>query len=248
MNKGPWGTMMFSVPELLKLERILRWGLDRAAADAAISSPFLWAWLHKLEKHAGGTIHKGRWGTIMFSVPELLKVEKVLRWAWDKDAFMGRAGADGANDDEDTNLAAEADKAISSPFWWGWLHMLEHVCKVVRRAISWIEGCSCHSELLHGDVSDFPPELVRQWRSFPMRGPPRLSLITSATVPKISHVTTRAAVLRVACGTEDRVLRIPRWLDLHGTRLLEVRRVVVVDDGERGLQEQDISLPWRFAR
>ena len=117
-----------------------------------------------------GHIHKGRWGTVMFSVPELLKVEKVLRWAWDKDAFMGRAGADGANDDEDTNLAVEADKAISSPFWWGWLHMLEHVCKVVRRAISWIEGCSCHSKLLHGEVSDFPPELVRQWRSCPMRG------------------------------------------------------------------------------
>ena len=116
-----------------------------------------------------GHIHKGRWGTVMFSVPELLKVERVLRWAWDKDVFMGRAGAEGA-DNEDTNLAAEADKAISSPFWWGWLHMLEHVCKVVRRAISWIEGCPCHSELLHGDVSDLPPELVRQWQSCPMRG------------------------------------------------------------------------------
>lgn len=87
-----------------------------------------------------GQIHKGRWGTLMFSVPELLRVERILRWGWNLRAFVGEEHSE----NEDSYLATQVDGAVTAPFWWGWLRMFESICKVMRQSIAWIDSCSCH--------------------------------------------------------------------------------------------------------
>ena len=38
-----------------------------------------------------GAIHEGRWGSIAFSIPQLRKLEHVLRYGWDLQKFLGSA-------------------------------------------------------------------------------------------------------------------------------------------------------------
>jgi hypothetical protein len=44
--------------------------------------------LHHHIKSFKGHIFPGRWGTVAFSIPEILKVKGPLRWGWDKDRYM----------------------------------------------------------------------------------------------------------------------------------------------------------------
>eukprot|EP00969_Alexandrium_andersonii_P038489 1686467-Alexandrium_andersonii.AAC.1 len=51
--------------------------------------------------------------------------------------------------------------------------MLEHICQVVRRAIQWIDSCSCHGPLLGlRDLEGMgvPRKLIQQWEQCPLRG------------------------------------------------------------------------------
>jgi hypothetical protein len=78
---------------------------------------------HSAIKDFKGKIHTGRWGTVAFSVLELLNIERVLRWGWDKEKY--RQGENHKDDDEDPEGAAvlvqTVDDAVSSPFFWAWL-------------------------------------------------------------------------------------------------------------------------------
>ena len=39
-------------------------------------------------KQIRGHIHEKRWGTVDFTVPELLRIEQAMRWGWDKHRFL----------------------------------------------------------------------------------------------------------------------------------------------------------------
>ena len=116
-------------------------------------------------KNFKGAVFPGRWGTIAFSIPHLLAVERGLRWGWDKGRFLrDEAG----NVQSSSSLVDEVDEALSSPVWWAWLRMLELLVSILRHAIGWVETCPCH-----GGISRLQgvPEATRsRWRKCPMRG------------------------------------------------------------------------------
>ena len=121
-----------------------------------------------------GDIFQGRWGTVAFSVPELLRIRRILSFAWNRDAFLHgedlQAGSVAATDM--TKLVNDVDAAIRSSFWWAWLQMVEALCCGLRAAFAWIEGCPCHSHLLKsygGEDGDMPGHVRVALASCPMR-------------------------------------------------------------------------------
>lgn len=59
-----------------------------------------------------GHIYPGRWGTVSFSVPELLAIEPIIRWGWDREKFMlGESEDQGAARDAIGAMAETVDEA-----------------------------------------------------------------------------------------------------------------------------------------
>ena len=124
--------------------------------------------IHKFE----GWIHPGRWGTVAFSIPELLKVKQALVTCWDENVYL--QGNDAQAEESQRRAAAELARdvsvAVHDPSWWGWLSMLEVVCSLLRKHMFWAESCPCHYHILVGRHDDLSPELKRHFASCPMRG------------------------------------------------------------------------------
>ena len=110
-------------------------------------------------------VHKGRWGSLSDAVEQLLKVERSLRWGWDV-AKYGAHRPQAGQDTEGVDVAA-ADAAITSCFFWGYVHMLAGLTGVTQAALSWAEGCPCHSDL---PTQGVPKDVLRQWAKCPLRG------------------------------------------------------------------------------
>lgn len=124
-----------------------------------------------------GWINTGRWGTVAFSVPELLKVKHAIVWGWDETQFLRGEPVDGDIELEEkrretAELAAYVSQAVQSPAWWGWIAMFEVVCGLLRQHIRWAESCPCHDHLLqtHREDLQTEPDLLKQFLSCPMRG------------------------------------------------------------------------------
>ena len=73
----------------------------------------------------------------------VLSLEQALRAAWSFDRF-GRARAPDHGDEEKSVRAEKADKAITSPYWWGYAHMVDMVVEVLAIVQGWSESCRCH--------------------------------------------------------------------------------------------------------
>ena len=68
-----------------------------------------------------GWVHDKRWGTLVFSIPELRKVEGVLRRAWDLSQFTSGAATTEDRGKEGLGaLAEEVDLYTRGPLFWGW--------------------------------------------------------------------------------------------------------------------------------
>ena len=80
-------------------------------------------------------IHEGRWGTVAFSIPELLRVQHTLRFGWDKALVLGVDAGDGTEDG--SAFTRSVDEAINSRTWWAWILMIDQVCRVMRKATVW---------------------------------------------------------------------------------------------------------------
>ena len=81
-----------------------------------------------LLKSFKGWIHLGRWGTLAFSIPEIMRVEGAMKWGWDKDAYVRGAQDDGdegqahqARVQEATAIASMVDDAVTDVLWWAWV-------------------------------------------------------------------------------------------------------------------------------
>ena len=119
-----------------------------------------------------GWIHPGRWGTVVFSIPELLKVKHALVSCWDERVYLqgNDAVADEGRRQDAMNLAADVTKAVSDPAWWGWLSMLEVVCSLLRKHTFWAESCPCHSHILQSNRGELTAELKQHFERCPLRG------------------------------------------------------------------------------
>ena len=123
-----------------------------------------------------GWIHPGRWGTVAFSIPELLKVKRALVSCWDEQMFLqgyDAAGVDEARRRSTAELAQDVSKAVQDPAWWGWVCMLEVVCSLLREHIAWAESCPCHYRFLHlrgARAPALPAKVKAQFARCPCRG------------------------------------------------------------------------------
>ena len=119
-----------------------------------------------------GWIHPGRWGTVVFSIPELLKVKHALVSCWDERLYL--QGNDDVPDEgrrhDAMNLAKDVTKAVSDPAWWGWLSMLEVVCSLLRKHTFWAESCPCHSHILQSHHAELTAQLKQHFERCPLRG------------------------------------------------------------------------------
>ena len=118
-----------------------------------------------------GWINTGRWGTVAFSVPELLKVKQALQWGWDEEVFLRGAGEESRR--ATGELAQQVSSAVNNPVWWAWLGMLEIVCTLIRRHIAYAESCPCHWHILEAarrGEFDIPIKVRELIDRCPMRG------------------------------------------------------------------------------
>ncbi|CAE7354391.1 unnamed protein product [Symbiodinium sp. CCMP2592] len=115
-------------------------------------------------------LNTSRRGSIAVCVSELLKVEAALRYAWDSEKYgSSRPGDAAAQHGSSVDLSIVND-AISDPDFWGNLHMLESLARVIQGCLTWIEGCPCHWELWDIKDLEFPKDVQAVWRACPVRG------------------------------------------------------------------------------
>lgn len=115
--------------------------LERCFAGAGAT------WAHPLIKSFQAAIYPKRWGTLVFSVPQLLKVEKCMRRWFSLDAWA-RGDEAAPPDSKTTQRVEDTDAFVSSPFAWGWLRAIEHLAVLLRRLTAWVESCDCHWHLI----------------------------------------------------------------------------------------------------
>ena len=123
-----------------------------------------------------GWIHTKRWATVAFSIPELRKIERAMRFrsngcGWSKTRFQG--GEDGTQKEDTMKLATDVDDAVQSPLYWAYLVVMDHMAEFFRKATTFAEVCPCHGRYLMG--LDHVPEAVLkemkpQWEKCPFRG------------------------------------------------------------------------------
>ena len=123
-----------------------------------------------------GWIHTKRWATVAFSIPELRKIERAMRFrsngcGWSKTRFQG--GGDGTQKEDTMKLATDVDDAVQSPLYWAYLVVMDHMAEFFRKATTFAEVCPCHGRYLMG--LDHVPEAVLkemkpQWEKCPFRG------------------------------------------------------------------------------
>ena len=127
-------------------------------------------------KRFKGWIHTKRWATVAFSIPELRKIERAMRFrsngcGWSKTRFQG--GGDGTQKEDTMKLATDVDDAVQSPLYWAYLVVMDHMAEFFRKATTFAEVCPCHGRYLMG--LDHVPEAVLkemkpQWEKCPFRG------------------------------------------------------------------------------
>eukprot|EP00969_Alexandrium_andersonii_P224882 9931734-Alexandrium_andersonii.AAC.1 len=117
-------------------------------------------------------VHRGRFGTLCQAVLALESVERPLRFAWSLDAYQGgrrvqERPAEG--DGRHVLNLADVDRAIGSPFFWGYCAMLRGLAHTLQSLMAWSEGCDCHYDFLRGKDA-LPKEVLRACVECPWRG------------------------------------------------------------------------------
>ena len=174
---------------------------------------------HGKIKRFRGDVHTKRWGTVAFSVPEVLRVEACLRRCWDLDRFNAKgdddephvdAAADPDSDDEGaykkTNYQ-RCDDAIRDRYWWAYLQVLEEVARLIRKLHHFAEWCECHgtlvSELQKSDDRLLKTSLLDVWSRCPARGCRAHSLASGGVVKVLaSFLHTALAHIMIEVGQE----------------------------------------------
>ena len=154
-----------------------------------------------------GWVHPKRWGTLVFSIPELLDIERALVHAWSPEKLGIKAHANDGTDLEEAesinNVVLKANKYVTSPHFWAWLSVVKGLGDLLTWAITWTSSCTCHWHLLHGDAlkgyreagGEIPPAWKRQWESCPLRSMRGAEMSDFMKLWAQKSTTTAAAVL-----------------------------------------------------
>ena len=84
-----------------------------------------------------GWVHTGRWHTVAFSIPHLLRVKHAMVTCYDQRLFLqGFSDEDESTKRGAVQLAEDVSTAVSDPAWWAWLSMLEVICSLLRKHVA----------------------------------------------------------------------------------------------------------------
>ena len=111
-------------------------------------------------------VHRKRWGTVAWCISEMLALESILRYGWNRDLYQGGPDSGVPANGFSVNIDL-VDEALTDLGWWAALLMLDKLHEVVRETMTWAESCPCHGGL--------GPELATAeqraaWQSCPFRG------------------------------------------------------------------------------
>jgi hypothetical protein len=94
-------------------------------------------------------VYKGRWGSVLAAVKDLLPLQRALQFAWslEKFNFGGGAAAHQEQREGEHSLRVEtADYAINSNFFWAYVDMIKRIGDALLYLAAWSEGCPCHTD------------------------------------------------------------------------------------------------------
>ncbi|CAE7832485.1 unnamed protein product [Symbiodinium sp. CCMP2592] len=131
----PFWEQLKDVAELLA-ERHLRERLInqcvRGSAAAHLEPDFQQAGMSKL--------YEKRWQNVISCLDCLMPLLEPLRQVWNYDTYVSDSGID-------RSVLQGVDKALGSPMFFHYLHMVWAVHKLVFNFECWVEGCPCHHEV-----------------------------------------------------------------------------------------------------
>ena len=119
-------------------------------------------------------VNEGRWGSVAFAIPEVLKMQVPLKRFWDLESFrFGQPDTqhNGRQDEAGSGVKLDlVNEAIESPDFWAQLQTLDQLFEVVRDIFEWVESCrATTSEMQHlkssSDGNRAPCEAVAYQRS-----------------------------------------------------------------------------------
>lgn len=135
--------------ELTHVTRLLgrKWSRQRLVSTCFAQPPQA-AFAGQLLSFSGG-VYQGRWGSIVEAVSSLVPLERPLRFAWSKKAYLfggAEAALPAAERERPGGVrVATVDSAINSPLFWGYLRCIDTCAEVLEVFCKWAEGCPCHS-------------------------------------------------------------------------------------------------------
>lgn len=88
-------------------------------------------------------VAKWRWGTIVKTLPNILKVQRALGIVWDERKFVNR-GEDVQSPGDDPFDCSLVTKTVQDPSWWATGHMLLQLHSIGNLASAWGSKCPCH--------------------------------------------------------------------------------------------------------
>ncbi|CAK9101085.1 unnamed protein product, partial [Durusdinium trenchii] len=89
-------------------------------------------------------IAKWRWGTIVKTLPSVLRLERGLRIVWDEQKFLARGETMQSQGQDDSFDCSLITKTIQDNSWWAMSHMLLHLHSIGNLASAWGSSCHCH--------------------------------------------------------------------------------------------------------
>ena len=125
-------------------------------------------------KEFDASVQPGRWGTVADCVMQLQDVELAVRWGWDLEKYLEgkkfKPKKVGDGESYKPVRLETVDAAIQSEFFWGMIHILSVLGKVLNTFFARIDGCTCCWELLKDFANEVDADIVAMWRKCPNRG------------------------------------------------------------------------------
>ena len=141
-----WSTWLNQLTHISRLVS-KRWSKDRLLETCFVDMPQRAG--RDTIKACNAPVYTGRWGAVLISVAEILKIEDLLRFAWSKDRFLrGSAERPIAADDEKSTKIEIGHEGITSALFWEYTRMVDTLGETCELLARFAEGCSCHTEAL----------------------------------------------------------------------------------------------------
>ena len=126
-------------------------------------------------------VDSDRWGTVSLAFLKILSLRSSLLWGFKFESMFPGFEPTPENLSDNNKTSTKMYKAamfISNNFWWAVLVTYRRINQVLVSVEGWVEGCSCHWELLQPKYNDdgsrqelpWPRALLKAWSNCPLRG------------------------------------------------------------------------------